>query len=351
MPPKRKRAGADTTTEGSTTRSTKKSSRTTREKNGATDVTGKVGASNSIEPPSKKTRTTGKKGVDQSPRGRKVAPQVFGIDDEPLNSTTSQQHSDDELDTPKQAPSVAPTRAEYTQRAQALFKSFADDDDPDVIGPGGVERLCTEAGIPLEGAQPLILAWQFKAQEMAKLSRSEWLLGTEALRISSLAVLAVALKEFDDLVINDKEPITPVSSLSSVKRRDAADFQEPYNRTRYWQCASNRNTAFAELYQFCFTLSKPPQCRNLDIETAMALWSVLLAPRYPIVTELIEFLSESGSYKGANKDIWNMVHEFCQTINRELHNYEADGAWPTMLDDFVAWKRDRMARSTDDTPQ
>ena len=55
----------------------------------------------------------------------------------------------------------------------------------------------------------------------------------------------------------------------------------------------------------------------------MALWSVLLAPRYPIVTELIEFLSvsaapyvsgrcpdpkqESGSYKGANKDIWNMV--------------------------------------------
>lgn len=55
----------------------------------------------------------------------------------------------------------------------------------------------------------------------------------------------------------------------------------------------------------------------------MALWSVLLAPRYPVVTELIEFLSvsvtfyvssrcpnpqqESGTYKGANKDIWNMV--------------------------------------------
>lgn len=68
------------------------------------------------------------------------------------------------------------------QRAQALFKSFADDDDPDVIGPGGVERLCAEAGIPLEGAQPLVLAWQFKAKEMAKFSRSEWLHGTEALR-------------------------------------------------------------------------------------------------------------------------------------------------------------------------
>ncbi|KAH0830318.1 Cullin binding-domain-containing protein [Lanmaoa asiatica] len=286
----------------------------------------------------------------------------------------------DELDMPKQALSIVSPKIEYTpQRAQALFKSFADDDNPDVIGPGGVERLCTEAGIPLEGAQPLILAWQFKAREMAKLSRSEWLQGTEALRISSLPVLAMALKELDDMVVHDKEPITPVSSLSSIKKRDANDFQEPYNRARYWQYALNRNATFAELYQFCFTLSKPPsvpstipllvltpaprQSRNLDIETAMALWSVSLAPRYPIVTELIEFLSvsvffdvssrcndpqqESGSYKGANKDIWNMVHEFCRTINGELANYEADGAWPTMLDDFVVWKRDKMARLTD----
>lgn len=67
----------------------------------------------------------------------------------------------------------------------------------------------------------------------------------------------MALKELDDLVVHDKEPITPVSSLSSVKKRDAIDFQELYNRTRYWQYASNRNATFAELYQFCFTLSKP----------------------------------------------------------------------------------------------
>lgn len=45
-----------------------------------------------------------------------------------------------------------------------------------------MERLCTEAGISLEGAQTLILAWQFKAKEIAKLSRSEWLEGAEALR-------------------------------------------------------------------------------------------------------------------------------------------------------------------------
>lgn len=102
----------------------------------------------------------------------------------------------DELDMPKPAPVCLPrtcqnvltstltqAMAEYTrQQAQALFKRFADDDDPEVMGPAGVEKLCTEAGIPLEGAQPLILAWQFSAQEMAKFSRSEWLQGTETLR-------------------------------------------------------------------------------------------------------------------------------------------------------------------------
>lgn len=68
----------------------------------------------------------------------------------------------------------------------------------------------------------------------------------------------MALKELDDLVIYDKEPIKPVSSLSSVKKRNGIDYQEPYNRVRYWQYTANRNAAFTELYQFCFTLSKPP---------------------------------------------------------------------------------------------
>jgi len=66
----------------------------------------------------------------------------------------------------------------YTpQRAQGLFDSFADEDDRDVIGPEGLERLCTEADISLDGAQPLILAWQLKCSEMGKFTRAEWLHG------------------------------------------------------------------------------------------------------------------------------------------------------------------------------
>jgi len=260
----------------------------------------------------------------------------------------------DEVDEKKVAPkeSQEVSNQQYTpQRAQSLFNSFSDEDDSNVIGPGGLERLCTEADIPLDGAQPLILAWQLKSSEMGKFTRVEWSHGMGLLEISSLPVLAQALKEFDDLLIRDKQALSRSASASTqARKKGGASTREPYNRTRYWQYASDRKAAFAELYQFCFTLAKPPQARNIDLETAVALWSVLLAPRYSIINDLTTFLTEKGTYRGANKDIWNMVHEFCHTVDPSLDNYEADGAWPSLLDDFVTWAKSKTNDGTEPVP-
>jgi len=68
------------------------------------------------------------------------------------------------------------------QRALGLFKSYADEDAPDVIGPEGFERLCADAGMPMEGARPLIFAWQMQAVEMAKISKQEWVQGMATLK-------------------------------------------------------------------------------------------------------------------------------------------------------------------------
>lgn len=68
------------------------------------------------------------------------------------------------------------------QRAEALFSQFADEDIPDVIGAEGFERLCNEAQVPLDGALPLLLAWQCDAHEMGKIAKQEWMGGTAALR-------------------------------------------------------------------------------------------------------------------------------------------------------------------------
>ena len=73
--------------------------------------------------------------------------------------------------------------APYTPAAStSLFSSYADPDDPSVIGPEGFERLCSDAQVSLEGALPLILAWQMGAGEMAKISKQEWENATADLR-------------------------------------------------------------------------------------------------------------------------------------------------------------------------
>jgi hypothetical protein len=66
--------------------------------------------------------------------------------------------------------------------ALKLFKDYADDDDENVIGPEGLERLCNDAEIPLDGAMPMILAWQFEASEMMKFTKEEWTKGTASLK-------------------------------------------------------------------------------------------------------------------------------------------------------------------------
>ena len=68
------------------------------------------------------------------------------------------------------------------KRSLALFATYADNDDPDLMGPEGFEKICNDAQIPMDGAMPLILSWQVGAEEMAKLAKDAWVKGTDGLK-------------------------------------------------------------------------------------------------------------------------------------------------------------------------
>ena len=55
-----------------------------------------------------------------------------------------------------------------------------------------------------------------------------------------------------------------------------------------------------------------------------------------------EFLDES-KYKVINKDQWSNVLEFSRSVSPDLKNYDEDGAWPVLLDEFVEWSRKKMS--------
>ncbi|KAG2456566.1 DCNL5 protein, partial [Polypterus senegalus] len=49
-----------------------------------------------------------------------------------------------------------------------------------------------------------------------------------------------------------------------------------------------------------------------------------------------------SKYKVMNKDQWYNVLEFSRTVHSDLSNYDEDGAWPVLLDEFVEWQKARL---------
>jgi hypothetical protein len=91
------------------------------------------------------------------------------------------------------------------------------------------------------------------------------------------------------------------------------------------------------------------------------MWGVLLAPRYPIVTEFINFVQpdDAPKVRMVNKDLWTMVccsllydlelkarqvRDFCELVKPDLSGYEADGVSSAVPAYDLAQPDDRHTR-------
>ena len=53
------------------------------------------------------------------------------------------------------------------------------------------------------------------------------------------------------------------------------------------------------------------------------------------------FLQEKKANKSlivVPKDVWDMFYELVKSTKGDLKNFEDDGAWPTLFDEFVNFK-------------
>lgn len=106
--------------------------------------------------------------------------------------------------------------------------------------------------------------------------------------------------------------------------------------------------AFKEVYRHAFILGKEGQARALDLEMATTFWQILFkAPGRPWVGKQtgldwlphwLAFLEEKWT-RTVSKDMWNQTYEFAlKSIEDEsLSFWSEDGAWPGVIDQFVAW--------------
>ena len=82
--------------------------------------------------------------------------------------------------------------------------------------------------------------------------------------------------------------------------------------------------------------------KNIESETAAALWPLVIkGQNCSFLEDWVAFVNdgdEKGTRKAIKKDEWDMFLEFNKNCKGKLSNFEDDGSFPSIFDDFLEWK-------------
>ena len=185
----------------------------------------------------------------------------------------------------------------------ALFDKYKEANE-DSIQVSGIERLCADLKVEPTDAIMLIIAWQMKAATMCVFTREEWTRGMVEMGCDSIESLR---ESFDDL-----------------------------------RALLDDDDAFRDYYGFCFNFSKEPGfgVRTLPTEVASQMWQLTLSDRFEHMAQWEAFLGEKD-VRAITKDVWDMLLTFANDVESDMGNYDEDGAWPVLIDEFVEWYKEK----------
>lgn len=103
---------------------------------------------------------------------------------------------------------------------------------------------------------------------------------------------------------------------------------------------------FKRVYKYAFVVGREKDQKALSLENALIYWNMLFAApgmrwknaQRDWLDLWKEFLAEKWT-RSVNRDMWNMALEFAfRSIDDDsLSFWNEDGAWPSVIDDFVDW--------------
>ncbi len=98
---------------------------------------------------------------------------------------------------------------------------------------------------------------------------------------------------------------------------------------------------FKELYKWSFEFAKDPGFKNLNIDTAIAMWQLLLSDKCKFLDHWIAFYqNDKKEVQVVQKDTWTMLLELIEATKGDFNNFVDDGCWPSIIDQFTEyWKK------------
>mmetsp|Transcript_11205 Transcript_11205/g.24898 ORF Transcript_11205/g.24898 Transcript_11205/m.24898 type:complete len:217 (+) Transcript_11205:160-810(+) len=198
--------------------------------------------------------------------------------------------------------------AEFDATAtEALFDTFVDDpDDPDVLSMEGIGSLCEKLDIdPASDVRVLVLLWKLGAtSKPGHIKKTEFQAGCLRLKASSVEALAALLPSMDPGFLDRSE--------------------------------------FRDFYKFVFQFSREGTNKTIEKEIIVALMPIVLdMNRAPHLDKFLQFLNAGGAGEHARitMDQWDSFLQFNLHVQADLSNFEDDGAWPLLLDQYVEWRK------------
>ncbi|CAD5229214.1 unnamed protein product [Bursaphelenchus okinawaensis] len=195
------------------------------------------------------------------------------------------------------------------RKLDAMFYQYANDKEDlkqagveNKIGPNGMLRLLNDLNIDPSALEALVLAWKMNAETQCEFSLEEFKKGCQQMRVDSLEKLR--------------------------------------NQAATWRNELKDTQKFKQLYQFAFNYAKSAATRFLEIDTAIAYWNLIFENRDARVPVWIQFLQEKET-KGVSRDTWNLFFDFLIQTMDNYENYDAEGAWPVMIDEFVEYAKSK----------
>ncbi|WZN63947.1 defective in cullin neddylation protein [Chloropicon roscoffensis] len=185
---------------------------------------------------------------------------------------------------------------------EKIFKEYKDKDE-DLVMAEGIGRFCDDLGVDPSDPITLVISRYMAAATMGEYTKDEFFRGFQRLNCDSVSAMKKKLPTL---------------------RKELSD-----------------DDKFKDTYEYAFGFSREKGQKSLTLDTAIGMWKLLFGIyEWTLCDSWCDFI-ETNHKKAITKDTWFQLFEFAKQFGDDLSNYDEDGAWPYLIDEFVEWRQEQ----------